>query len=171
MLRIDDKIADYFVNTFCVLRNFHPNAITIFGMMMNIIFFLLIYYPTIGLAVLCLTIRYLADVLDGAVARKYNKKSKIGGLLDTTSDFILSLIVLHLFILKFNLNKLWYLVYISGYAYTVYCYDSFVEHESLKQKKEETHKNIIPFFTNNTILLYIPLMIAYYCIYSKRLRE
>ena len=43
-----------------------------------------------GIIVLMIFLRYLADIIDGKVARKYKKTSKLGGYLDTISDVMFS---------------------------------------------------------------------------------
>ena len=88
-IRLDDKLTAYILDHFSLFKFISPNLITISGLIMN---FLILYYIIMGniiVSSVLLILRYLADCLDGGVARKYNKKSKIGGVLDTWSDTIL----------------------------------------------------------------------------------
>ena len=87
-MEIDNYIAN---NEFLLsfFKEIHPNIISITGIITN---FIILYYIKMGnvfLANIYLVIRFFTDILDGAVARKYNKTSKLGGYLDTTNDLIL----------------------------------------------------------------------------------
>jgi phosphatidylglycerophosphate synthase len=89
-LRGDDTLTKIILENFSVFKFIHPNLITMVGLLLN---FLIIHEISISgnffLVCLFLLLRYLADCLDGGVARMYDKKSKIGGALDTWSDTIL----------------------------------------------------------------------------------
>ena len=106
--------------------------------------------------VVILFIRWLVDALDGEVARKYNKTSKIGGLLDTISDFILLIIILHFFVIKFKLNKCVYPIVISFSLFYLFCVDGFIEHKNMKN-----NGNIIAFLMNNGIILVLVMSLIY----------
>ena len=87
-MQIDNYIAN---NEFLLsfFKEIHPNIISITGIVTN---FLILHYirrKNISLANSFLIIRFFTDILDGAVARKYNKTSKLGGYLDTINDLIL----------------------------------------------------------------------------------
>lgn len=71
-------------------KNIHPNTITISGIFLNG-FALYSYFimKNKHLTAILLLCRILTDNLDGMVARKFNKVSKIGGLLDSIADSIL----------------------------------------------------------------------------------
>ena len=87
-MRIDDDIA----NIQCLLSLFkyiHPNTITISGIISNFYILKFLIYKKINTLNMLLTFRYFTDIMDGAVARKYNKVSKIGGYLDTINDTML----------------------------------------------------------------------------------
>jgi phosphatidylglycerophosphate synthase len=87
--RADDRLTSIILNRFKLFRYIHPNALTLIGLLLN---FLVIYevveQGAFALIVILLFFRYLADCLDGGVARMYGKKSRIGGVLDTWSDTI-----------------------------------------------------------------------------------
>ena len=93
------KIDDYFVKK--ILKNdnnnlfsyIHPNTITFIGIACNLyILYLLQFIGTekfdYFLIGFLLFVRYFCDSLDGAVARKYKKTSKLGNFLDSFSDGI-----------------------------------------------------------------------------------
>ena len=88
---------DLSVTVLCIkklkfLAYIHPNVITCFGIALNFIILQQSHNPNI-IFYLCLALRYLADCLDGGVAREYGKSSRLGGFLDTASDNILIFIV------------------------------------------------------------------------------
>jgi CDP-diacylglycerol--glycerol-3-phosphate 3-phosphatidyltransferase len=65
-----------------------PNAVTIIGLLINIVAAFLIargMFITAGITILFAGV---FDMLDGALARKMNKKTKFGGFLDSTTDRI-----------------------------------------------------------------------------------
>lgn len=73
-------------------KDVNPNLITIIGLPLSFGFFLLhlhpygysLFFPVFIISLL----RLFCDFMDGHVARKYNKCSKLGGFLDTLSDMI-----------------------------------------------------------------------------------
>ena len=82
---MDDNIAKLF--DFPFLKHIHPNYITLAGMTLNFVILYCFIYKYTVLFIISVIARYLFDLLDGFVSRKYNKTSQLGGLLDTISDF------------------------------------------------------------------------------------
>ena len=80
---------------FCIQFNIHPNITTLCG-------FIPLYFQYLSI-LRCNRIgmhfygafNYWFDCLDGALARKTNKVTKIGGLLDTIHDFITAIVLLY----------------------------------------------------------------------------
>ena len=91
---LDDYFASIFINNIYLLKYIHPNIITISGLLLNFYIYKLLNTNKINIYILFLSLfyRWLADILDGAIARKYNKQSKLGHYLDTLSDSILIII-------------------------------------------------------------------------------
>ena len=86
----DRHINDQLDKHLYLFKYIHPNVITISGLILNAICFYTLYIvKDKQLTAFLIMIRILADNLDGMVARKFNKTSKLGGLLDTMSDAIL----------------------------------------------------------------------------------
>lgn len=103
-----------------------------------------------------LLIRYLLDCLDGGVARKYNKKSAIGGALDTWSDTILIYVS---FYGLFILYEIPFAPEVAAFAacfnmYIMSLSNSLVDHAGMK-----SGKNIISmlyaFLVNNSFILFL----------------
>jgi len=165
-IKIDDDIADYIINNFTLFKYIAPNIITISGLIINFIIFNLLqtnnsnYY----LVIFLILYRWLADCLDGAVARKYNKGSKIGHYLDTVSDIIMAFITVY-FIQKYFINLPFNFVLIL-YIFFILIYNktfNFINnHNNLKNaQKNNFINNIVVFGTNNTIITYIFLILIY----------
>ena len=165
-IKIDDDITHYIINNFGVFKYIAPNIITISGLIINFIIFNLLqtnnsnYY----LVIFLILYRWLADCLDGAVARKYNKGSKIGHYLDTISDIIMAFITVY-FIQKYFINLPFNFVLIL-YIFFIFIYNKtfnfITNHNNLKNtQKNNFIYNIVVFGTNNTIITYILLILTY----------
>jgi len=85
-----------------------PNTLTIFGFL---IIFFAAYYIYKGKFVIAATVTLFAsifDMLDGALARKLNKKTKFGGFLDSTIDRLSEAVIYFGFLLFFLNEKNFY---------------------------------------------------------------
>ncbi len=137
-MNTDQYVEKYMMDNFSFFKHIDPNAITILGMFFNILIYKEIICSSnkkINMYILALlfVIRWLLDDLDGAVARKYNKKSKIGGTLDTISDYMLCAIIVYYFITKLKLSKIWYLIVITVFGFFTTYYNNIHDHDSLKK--------------------------------------
>ena len=94
-VRVDDIITTKIIEKVSILKHIHPNIITISGLILNFYIYHLLDTPNSNIYLLgsCIIYRWLADCLDGAVARKYKKSSKLGLYLDTLSDVIMGFIL------------------------------------------------------------------------------
>ena len=86
LLLFDTLICYLLVSKTDIFKNVDPNLISIFGIVLNYVWFIFLYngFKWTGLTILI--IRMICDSLDGMVARKYNKKTRLGGFLDTLGD-------------------------------------------------------------------------------------
>jgi len=165
LLKLDDYIADIFIRNVGFLKYIHPNLITISGIIMNIyIYYLLNNNSDKYILGICLFYRWLVDILDGAVARKYNKTSKLGNILDTFSDFMIGFI-LYNYIQKYIFNfslEVFTFIYIVIISLMIHKYNLLDNHYVIKNKK----KNIIDYFNgfmvDNSILHYLIFYIIYF---------
>tara|TARA_B100000524_G_C23467959_1_gene305001 strand:- start:223 stop:612 length:390 start_codon:yes stop_codon:yes gene_type:complete len=108
------------------------------------------------LANIYLVIRFFTDILDGAVARKYNKTSKLGGYLDTTNDLILFtmytyIISLCLILKNKKHSRIFTLIILLCMIIYLKNIDGLSDHTPIKNGK---NNKILAFFTNNTIFLF-----------------
>jgi len=86
----DKYINKHLKKTMFLFKYIHPNAVTIFGIIINCL--IIHYYYCLklkGITAILLIIRIICDNLDGMVARKFSKTSKFGGLLDSLADCFL----------------------------------------------------------------------------------
>tara|TARA_Y100000589_G_C27132091_1_gene621012 strand:+ start:452 stop:1024 length:573 start_codon:yes stop_codon:yes gene_type:complete len=165
-IKIDDIITNKIVENISFLKHIHPNIITISGLVLNFYIYHLLNTPNTNIYLLgfCIIYRWLVDCLDGAVARKYKKGSKLGHQLDTLSDIIMGFITFyfiqkHIFNLTFNNCLIIYVIFVVIYNYL---FDFMNTHDNLKNsKKNNIIDYSVSFLTNNTILTYILLIIQY----------
>lgn len=94
-----DKITSYFCK-----YNIHPNVITLVSLLSNKILFERLKKPNKNLNTIFLIMisHAILDCLDGEVARKCNKYSKLGSRLDYINDHIFISILILYFINKFH---------------------------------------------------------------------
>jgi phosphatidylglycerophosphate synthase len=157
-MRIDDDIA----NTEWLLRPFkhiHPNFISLFGMICNIFIIKYLLLREIYLANIFLAIRYFCDILDGAVARRYNKTSKLGGYLDTIDDIMLLTLYLGLIIWIKTKNilytKLGFFISLLILVAYLKSYNALYDHTNLKQGGTSKIEKILEFFINNSLFIWM----------------
>lgn len=162
-MRIDDEIAN---NDFLLVlfKDIHPNVISIIGIICNLVLINFLHQNEFYNANLILIIRYFCDILDGAIARKYNKTSKLGGYLDTINDIMLmSLYSSFIFWKKtnnFSVTKVIFCILVLGLVLYFKKEDVMSNHENLKKESDDSFKNIIQFLTNNSIFVFI--LVIYY---------
>ena len=106
----------------CMLN---PNLITIFNLLVaTTIGYVFYNNKSIYLLIFLSFINRFLDILDGLVARKCNKTTKIGKYLDILSDTLLSLIILTITFFKINSKfiyiKFFILILISIFIYGAY---------------------------------------------------
>ena len=165
-IKIDDVITDKIIENVSFLKHIHPNIITITGLILNFYIYHLLDTPDSNIYLLgfCIIYRWMADCLDGAVARKYNKGSKLGHQMDTLSDIIMGFITFyfiqkHFFNWPFNICLIIYIIFVIIYNYL---FDFINTHDNLKNsKKNNIIDYSVSFLTNNTIIIYVLLIIQY----------
>lgn len=158
-MKIDDNIAEVIINL-DLFKDIHPNVITLFGIISNFYILGNLVYGSKKIANMFLVIRYLSDILDGAVARKYNKGTMIGGFLDSLNDiFIISMYNGIIYYILYSNLRYSILVslfcFILGFMY-LYANNSIIDHDNLKcRNTDNIFKNAVAIFIDNSILGYI----------------
>lgn len=165
-LNLDDTIGITLAKEISLLKYIHPNIITISGLLINFYIYKLLNSNNINIYLLIISLfyRWLADVLDGAVAREYNKLSKLGHNLDTLSDILLVIIIFN-YILE---NILGFSFFISSsicsilIIYIMSSYNVLDTHDDLKKNKKDNFiGSIIAFLTNNSYLYFSIVLVLY----------
>jgi archaetidylinositol phosphate synthase len=75
-----------FINPLASKIGLHPNILTIIGLIVSLLAAYAFSQGNLLLGGLLILLSGFFDVIDGAVARNHNTKSKFGGFLDSTSD-------------------------------------------------------------------------------------
>ena len=161
-VKLDDNIAEIII-TNINFENISPNFVTIIGLICNIIIAYFLFFDdketnksVIFLFILLL--RWLADILDGAIARKYDKSSNLGHYLDTFSDTSLIFIVLIYIGIKFKINYKYIIIIFILYLLVINNnYDLFSSHDSIKKDNSKLES----FLVNNSYILFIYIYIFY----------
>ena len=160
-LRIDDKYTSYILSKTTLFKYINPNLITLCGIVFDYFVLISILNKSLPFIGLSLFIRYSCDCLDGAVARKYNKVSDLGGILDTIADNALIFIASYGLLNWYGFNN-YYIPFILVLLNIYYLYykGSIVHHYGIK-KQEEGFQNFYRFWVNNNIILYIIIFIMF----------
>lgn len=158
---MDAVVADLSMKYIPIFAYIHPNVITIFGLIINFV----IYYGLVNQTISSLTLfillmlRWLADTWDGAVARHYDKQSKLGGFLDTISDFIFFTSMFNYAVMQSGISYyfLYTIAFMAVYWYVIYYYDSLTDHSGLKNYEDSwmSFGNVMPFLVNNSVIPYL----------------
>jgi len=164
MLKLDLIINDKIVkHSLFLFKHIHPNVITSTGILINFIIFFLYFQPGHYKIIISflLILRILTDNLDGMVARKYNKTSKIGGLLDTICDNILSIMIVYCITFYFIPSLALYFAILFGIIMISYLsyYDALCVHANFMETNNDGIINMIPVFLGyNTYLVCISII-------------
>ena len=104
-------------------------------------------------------LRCLTDILDGMIARKYDKKSKLGGWLDTIQDMLLAFFIVPFILLyKYTKNKSLSVIIpliLTTTSLFLYYYNDISDHDNIDSE-------ILQTFRNNSVLLFIFAIILNY---------
>ncbi|MDD4931398.1 MAG: CDP-alcohol phosphatidyltransferase family protein [Candidatus Colwellbacteria bacterium] len=168
----DLSVEKFFMDNVKFFEHVHPNVVSGCSIGLNILIYKELSEKKIRYQYLCVlfVLRWLTDILDGSIARRYNKKSKLGGALDTIADYMLFIILFDFVAKKYNLSTSYYCAFITMLGFNLYYNDSISCHDSYKTYNEGS-MNIIPFFVNNSSISYIILfVIIYYVMEHSRLK-
>jgi phosphatidylglycerophosphate synthase len=167
-LNLDKEITDWILSRFNIFENVHPNTLSCIGLIMDFVVLNAMLTHSMAISGFGMLIRYLCDCLDGAVARKYNKVSDMGGMLDTISDnvmiFNLSLGILQL--LMVNSYILISFILMALNLMYLALHNSLIHHDGIKVQGNSFH-NLYRFVVNNNILFYGTIYIVFVLIVQK----
>ena len=160
-INLDNMIGQKIVDT-DIFKNINPNIITLFGIILNLVIYFLLKGGYVFFGNIVCFIRCLTDILDGNIARKYNKTSKLGGFLDTLCDFMLIQVYIILFSCKYTNNPIILLLIMTifGSLNLYFMRNSLTDHSNLEKTENVIEELVLILFKNNTVILY--LFIAYF---------
>ncbi len=156
---MDDYISQSILERTDIFSNIHPNLITGFGFIMNFLIFHQIYNTNYDYLPYTLFMRWLADCLDGNVARKYKKTSTLGNNLDLSSDIILIYGSLYLIARIYKIpQKYTILLMIAFLALEIMIFNALDKNKKdLNKKDANIFKKIHNFIIDNSYIQYIVL--------------
>ena len=156
---IDDAIANILVNKTNIFANIHPNIFSCISIALNVPIFMALAGQQLHLGLIgaIVAARCLTDILDGAIARKYNKVSVLGGILDTVGDISLLCIVVWFMMRFVGLPVSVYIAFLLGLGGLMFTYDFWHDHAAAKIYSEKLANNCIAFFINNTVFFFAGL--------------
>jgi len=106
---ISYPLADY-INTLTNC-NLNPNMITILNFILTVLIINNIYYSKYQYLPYLFVLHAFLDVLDGATARKCNKKTELGHYLDIFNDFVFFNSLIFIFWFKLKISYFYLLLY------------------------------------------------------------
>lgn len=167
-LKLDDKYTKSILDRLNMFKFINPNILTVIGLITDFFVLYSIKNKLLIFLAVFLFIRYSADCLDGAVARKYKKVSNLGGFLDTLSDNTLIFIVTYGLCLSLEANNLIIpSVVVSFNLLYLFKQKAILHHSNIKRKiKGDFFHNTYVYFVNNNILLYILIYLVFLILLS-----
>lgn len=161
----DTYIANILFSVPIGWKHISPNLITFLGLLATSVLGFYLFFAkkskfNIYIIGFTLFFRILADIMDGFVARKFNKTSAIGNQLDTISDFFFSVIVFfYIFVNILGINEtLSLFIVIFNLAFIVFYFKLYNNHNELKSKDNKNiFCSIVKFISNNSFLFSIIL--------------
>jgi len=180
LVKLDDMIATSAAvqGALFLFAHVHPNYITFVGIACNFVFPSLYFGNYLYTINALLVVRFFTDVLDGLVARKFKKSSKIGGALDSFCDT--SLMFIYSYIIGWVLAKSSYLGYadaearyVAGalsaatggtMAYGLVSLGAVTDHASMKEESAQASLTgfLAQLMADNTIVSFVALIIWNY---------
>lgn len=138
-LKSDDYISTKILDSTDIFEDIHPNEVTIVGAILNVFIFLNLKNiidgnkPDMSSLAILLASRWLADCLDGNIARKYKKTSKLGNTLDTLSDMMLWAIIWYFIFTQLGINMIYYIIIMIVFLIiNIFKYNIFEDHNTIK---------------------------------------
>ncbi len=160
------KLLNPLVKFFCCL-NIHPNIVTLSSFIFSTL--LLHYYSSnqFNYFVLMIFLKWLSDGLDGEIARKCNKTSKLGGYLDTIADLYYYIIIFKCILSEYVNDEYAWIISINlvilGVLYLIINYgeQSLYIHDEQKIDSSDKIKKIITFLIKNCLIVHIMIILFY----------
>lgn len=163
------------ISDFLNSKKITPNIVTTIGVISSLIGAYFLYEHKIYLFILFYLFAYFCDCLDGYMARKYNKQTKLGDYYDHVTDIIQMALIFLILVYRYNIFKyknvtILTLVIIIIFAITQGCQEKLMGNNTSdilgitkKMCPENFKRNISLFklFGSGTIILYV-MFLSYY---------
>lgn len=154
---------------FCCKINLHPNIITLSGTIGTLLIWKFHQDKRYALVAFLIFYKWFSDALDGPVARKCDKRSKLGGLLDSITDYIFSIVMIRVFLSFVWKDNIWpWIVSILIFAIFLlpfisnYSIEAMYDHSLFKgHSKENKINNIVPTIIGNLLFIYVVIIVLY----------
>lgn len=101
----------YYVGYYVNYIGISPNMITIFGLICQINTALSVYYRN-SYFIITYTMATITDTMDGFNARRFNKQSKYGALIDHTTDWISGTLIMIASLCRWYMNPMYWIILI-----------------------------------------------------------
>jgi hypothetical protein len=153
---VSDLLVPYLIKL-----KIHPNLVTLFSFVFIYLIYISIIKKSYLLVFIYSFINYFFDCLDGELARKSGKTSKIGGILDTLHD------CMSYFFMIYPIFKLYtIIIFLVGSIFAYQSKFDFVTHESNNENKRVQKFHL--FFVNYIGYIYIIIGQIIVLIYSMK---
>jgi phosphatidylglycerophosphate synthase len=194
---IYDDVIDAFykryidiINPYFKKLGFTPNDITTISFIVGLLACYLYYKENYILSGIFIIISYFFDVMDGYYARIYKMQSTFGSYYDITTDLIVNIIIIYLFIfnkkfIKSNINiKLviivFFILFILITIYHAGCQEYYVKMTNMQYKSVglsfldkiscKNHSNMLytKYFGTGFLNLFIGIVLMSHVFYTKK---
>jgi phosphatidylglycerophosphate synthase len=143
------------VRSFCPHAWLHPNVLTLVGLALTLLIAPCHLWGLHWAACVLVLLRTLLDGLDGETARKCDKRTKLGGYLDTTSDavYFYSLLLILLSLLHWRGAPLFLLpaAVLAAWELSILLINPELMHDHRSTTRPSMGTQIIHFIAGNTV--------------------
>lgn len=139
-----------------------PNYITLINVLITIIILRLLYLKQhVVVLILLVIINRILDCMDGTIARKCNKFSKIGNFIDHANDYVSTCVPLLIILYKYPaLNSIMKIILLLGLIILTILYSITSTHSTINQVKFVYNNPISIILHDNSVLVYLIYMVA-----------
>ena len=167
-IKTDDFITKTILDNTSLFENIHPNIVTISGGLLTFPIVNAIKQKEFNKMIILFFLRWLADCLDGGIARKYNKSTKLGERLDTVSDTIFTLTCAYYLTKIYNMDIEYFysfivILFVILYRNDMFNSDDVVDtHAKMKDYNgSNIFDNLLRIHFNNTWVLMALFLLLY----------
>jgi phosphatidylglycerophosphate synthase len=154
---IDNQIGNRIVSH-KIFSHVHPNYVTLFSGVLNYFIFQTAFENNPNKMTVLLIVRCITDIIDGNIARRYDKKSATGASLDSIMDIMLFMIYAYVITSKLTGNKdnTIRMTIAVGLFLTYFMLDTsmFTDHDIIKRDGDNIINRIISKLETMTVFIF-----------------